>query len=527
MRAVTVEVSSLVLPDSPTGGKRAGLTLRGFLLRPFILPFLLLAGVGLAVLVGVRGNERSLQQVTDSQSRLILLGSLSNDISDLENGERGYVISGKEEFRTPYTDAQGAFQVHVFALHDLSADARQSEGLAQLQALVLRWQAEAAEPEMNARQRGLQDAVELVSNGKGRELLNQARKVLDAMQIDENNRLSGANEASTATLRTVSSVTIAGLLLSVALLVFTAWRVAHTLAGSVTQVTRGAQEIAQGDYHLRLPDAPVRELSALSAQFNRMAGAVQERQDALQTSNTQLERSNRELEQFAYVASHDLQEPLRTISSYTELLARRYQGQLDTRADQYIAFTTQATARMKHLIQDLLAFSRVRQGTRTFAPVDVQALMNEVQADLHAQISETGAMIKVQPLPTLTANADLLRHVLQNLLGNALKFRRPEQPPAVQISCTRELGRWVFHVQDNGIGIEPQYYDRIFGVFQRLHTTDEYSGSGIGLAVTRSAIEQHGGELWVTSTPGQGSTFHFSLPDQPGPTAQVTETVPA
>lgn len=490
-----------------------GTPLQTFLLRPFLLPFVLLLGVGLAVLVGVWLNAKSRTQVTDAQARLTLLELLSGDISTMENGQRGYIITGDQDFLTPYLEAQGAFQAHVYALQDMSVTPEQRSSLEQLQKAVERWDQQAAQPEITARQTSLQEAVRQVALGTGKRLMEQARRELDSMQLAENARLSDSGAASAATLNTVRWIAVAGLLLGMLLVFLTIWRVSRTLSRTVSQVTESAREIAAGQYHLRLPDSPVLELAQLGEQFDRMAGAVQEREHALQSSNEQLARSNRELEQFAYIASHDLQEPLRTIGSYTELLAQRYSGQLDARADKYIAFTTQATERLKRLIQDLLAFSRVRQGGRRFGTVDTQQVVQEVLSDLKAQVEAVSGQIELGTLPTVHGNPELLRHAFQNLLGNALKFHAPGRPPLVKVAASREAGRWMFHVQDNGIGIEEQYHARIFGVFQRLHGLEDYAGSGIGLAVTRSAIEQHGGELWVDSTPGQGSTFHFSLPD--------------
>ncbi|WP_245808607.1 ATP-binding protein [Deinococcus hopiensis] len=226
----------------------------------------------------------------------------------------------------------------------------------------------------------------------------------------------------------------------------------------------------------------------------------------------ELERSNQELEQFAYVASHDLQEPLRTVTSFSQLLTTRYAAQLDDQAQVYAGHITRGTERMARLIQDLLAFSRV--GTRE-APaerVDTARIVAEVVLDLGAQIGATGARVVVDGLPFVLGNATLLRQVFQNLLGNALKFCAPGRLPEVRVSGERRGGMVQFDVRDNGIGIESEYHERIFAIFQRLHHRDQYEGSGIGLAVARKIIERHGGRMWLTSTPGEGSTFSFTLP---------------
>ncbi len=226
----------------------------------------------------------------------------------------------------------------------------------------------------------------------------------------------------------------------------------------------------------------------------------------------ELERSNAELAQFAYVASHDLQEPLRTITSFSQLLARRYGGQLDDRADSYIRFIGDATARMGTLLQDLLAFSRVGSAPMQHKPVDLRVLMGQVLQDLQAQVDHTGARVVVGPLPTVPGDATQLRQLFQNLIGNALKFHPPGHAPDVQVAAQENGAHVTVQIADNGIGIAPDYFERIFTIFQRLHARETYEGSGMGLAIARKIVERHGGRLWLESTPGQGTTFQVSLP---------------
>ncbi|PTA66905.1 histidine kinase [Deinococcus arcticus] len=448
-----------------------------------------------------------MQRVLDAQARTQLLSELTGQVSAMENGQRGFVITGQAGFLAPYQEAQASFQAAAYALHDLSVDDAQRRTLARVQALVGRWQQEAAQPEIEARLTSLDRAAALVGRGRGRALLNQVRAQLSVMTTQENSRLSEATRQSQATLSAVRWFSVGGLLLGMALLVVTASRVARTVGRHVQELGAAAQDMARGAYTRRMPGSPVQELGVLGAQFDRMAGAVQEREH-------QLRRSNRELEQFTYVASHDLQEPLRTIGSYTELLARRYAGQLDERADQYIAFTTAATQRLKTLIQDLLTYSRVRRAEREAVPVNLGPLVQGLLAELAPQIQAAQAEVRVDPLPTVTTTPDLLRQALHHLISNALKFRG-ERPARVQVTAVRAGARWVLAVQDSGIGIAPEYHERIFGVFQRLHSTDAYPGSGIGLAVARAVAEGLGAELWLESTPGQGSTFFLGLPGGP------------
>ena len=235
----------------------------------------------------------------------------------------------------------------------------------------------------------------------------------------------------------------------------------------------------------------------------------------LQQALAELERSNQELEQFAYVASHDLQEPLRMVASFTQLLAQRYQDRLDQDAKEYIRFAVDGAARMQRLIQDLLAYSRVSTRGADFTSTDADAALRAALENLQVAIRDTDAQVTHGALPMVLADATQLTQVFQNLVGNALKFHG-QAPPRVHVSATRDGDDWVFAVADNGIGIDPQHFDRIFAIFQRLHPASRYPGTGIGLALCHRIVQRHGGRLWVESTPGQGATFYFTLRRQGG-----------
>ncbi len=231
----------------------------------------------------------------------------------------------------------------------------------------------------------------------------------------------------------------------------------------------------------------------------------------LQHTLADLERSNKELEQFAYVASHDLQEPLRMISSFTQLLAKRYESQLDDKARKYVNYTVEGAIRMQALINDLLAYSRVGTRGRPLETTDAHAVLGEAIRNLAAMIEENHALITNDDLPMVRADASQLVLVFQNLLANAIKFRRADLP-RIHVSAQNRGHEWVFAVKDDGIGIEPQHAERVFVIFQRLHTREEYPGTGIGLAVCKRIVERHGGRIWFESGPGHGTTFFFSLP---------------
>jgi light-regulated signal transduction histidine kinase (bacteriophytochrome) len=232
----------------------------------------------------------------------------------------------------------------------------------------------------------------------------------------------------------------------------------------------------------------------------------------------ELERSNRELEEFAYVASHDLQEPLRTVASYTQLLQRRYKGRLDGDADEFIDAAVEGAQRMQALIQDLLAYSRVGSRPEEDVAVDLGAVVEDVRKALRQAVADAGAEVVVaKALPTVVGRPRQFEQLLQNLVGNAVKFRDPARPCRVEVSAEAIPGGWRVEVRDNGIGIDPRHFDRIFQIFQRLHARDEYPGTGIGLAICKRIVELNGGRIGVESTPGQGSAFWFTVPDKPSP----------
>lgn len=231
--------------------------------------------------------------------------------------------------------------------------------------------------------------------------------------------------------------------------------------------------------------------------------------------NGELARSNGELEQFAYIASHDLAEPLRTITGFTELFARRYGGQFDEKADRYVEHIVGGTKRMQQLIDDLLAYSRVGRAEITAEPFALGGTVGQVCASLSGVIAERGALVTHDDLPTVMADPEQIAQVLQNLVGNAIKFQVADEIPRVHVSAQRDGAVWRIDVRDNGIGIDPRFAQRIFRMFQRLHAQHEYSGTGIGLAICQRIVERNGGQIWVESEPGAGSTFSFTLPGAP------------
>ncbi len=235
-------------------------------------------------------------------------------------------------------------------------------------------------------------------------------------------------------------------------------------------------------------------------------------EEALKDYAERLRRSNEDLERFAYVSSHDLQEPLRTIVTFTQLLERKYRDRLDTNADEYIDYIVAAGKRMQTLINDLLEFSRISTQGADLRPTDARAAVENALQALRAKVQESGAAITVNSLPPVIADATQLQQVFLNLISNAIKFKKSDAPPRIHIAAKEQDSMVQFSVADNGIGIDPQYREKIFVIFQRLHGMDRYEGTGIGLAIVKRIVERHKGRIWVESEPGQGSTFHFTLP---------------
>jgi signal transduction histidine kinase len=257
------------------------------------------------------------------------------------------------------------------------------------------------------------------------------------------------------------------------------------------------------------------ELEALNQTLQTESEGHRRARETLVRQAQELVRSNRELEQFAYVASHDLQEPLRMITSYLQLIERRYSDHLDTDGREFIGYAVDGASRMKLLIEDLLAYSRVGTRNSPFAPVECEAILKTALSDLMFSVSEEQVLLTHDPLPVVHGDERQLITLFSNLIGNAMKFRR-ELPCRIHVSARPEREEWVFTVEDNGIGIAAEYFDRIFIIFQRLHHREEYAGTGIGLAICKKIVERHGGHIWVESKPGIGSRFSFTLPIRAG-----------
>ncbi|HYG34364.1 MAG TPA: ATP-binding protein, partial [Clostridia bacterium] len=280
-------------------------------------------------------------------------------------------------------------------------------------------------------------------------------------------------------------------------------------------VHRFQAEAELSKYRDQLEDLVRQRTSELEHANRQLQVEITERkrtQENLQQTAQELERSNRDLEQFAYVASHDLQEPLRAVGGYVRLLQHRFSEKLDAKGLEYIAGAADGASRMERLITDLLAFSRVGTQGKEHVLQDLNELLKDALQNLQAAIHSAQVKVISDPLPNLVVDGRQIVQLLQNLIGNAIKFKG-ERPPEIRVGARRQDSGWVVWVADNGIGIEPQYFERIFQIFQRLHTRRHYPGTGIGLAICKKIVERHGGNIWVESKPGEGSTFYFSIPE--------------
>lgn len=256
-----------------------------------------------------------------------------------------------------------------------------------------------------------------------------------------------------------------------------------------------------------------RELAKTNSELREEISKRRETEEALRKSLDEIARSNAALQQFARIASHDMQEPLKVIQGYSSLLRNRYVGKLDSKADEFIAYIYDGALRMEGLIKGVLEHASVKANVKPFQAVDTNECFREACSNLEQTITEKGAQVTAEALPVVTADQLQMTRLLQNLIGNALKFVKPGCVPEIRVTATRLPSDWLFSVQDNGIGIEHQYLDKIFGMFRRLHSTDEYPGTGLGLAICKAIVDHHNGAIRVESTPGHGSTFSFTIPD--------------
>lgn len=492
-----------------------------------VLLTLAVIGIGLALFANsvVNRNRSLLLNEVGPARRAALV--LESALVNQETGVRGYVITSDSSFLAPYRDG---LESEARALATLRANKHATgptvaSRLAMVQVATQAWEHRYAVPSLASPTTHHSVAVDL----EGKRLFDTVRislgrlqKALEAKDSQTRDRLEGA-ASNLELLLIVAAVLILGGVLGAGYLL------RQTITRPLASLGAEARRVAGGEFSrpLQVASGP-REITAVGIEIDAMRERIVEELASVQAAHRrveeqahELQRSNAELEQFAYVASHDLQEPLRKIASFCQALQTRYRGQLDERADQYIDFAVDGAKRMQTLINDLLAFSRAGRSGREQTLVDLNEALADAQASLAGTLESSQAKIAVAALPTVRGDRGQLASLFQNLIANALKFRGADAP-AVHITVDRDNGKWEISCLDNGIGIDPEYAERIFLIFQRLHSREAYEGTGIGLALCRKIVEYHGGRIWLDTDYSDGACFHFTLPIVENPKETTT-----
>ncbi|CAM5288854.1 Adaptive-response sensory-kinase SasA [Streptomyces avidinii] len=472
----------------------------------------------------VLGRTASLSgELVDTRSPALTASfRLESALLNQETGIRGYGLTGTAEFLEPYRQGLAEGDAYTAQLRELLRDDRAGlEDMRAVQDAMEVWQERIARP-MAASPAGSPSLLAGERATEGKAAFDTLRTALSTQQERLRAERDRAREDLMATmaLRNWLFFTIAAVIVLLATLVFEGLR--RGITTPLEQLGVDARAIANGDFdHPIVPTGPA-DLRRLSGEIDfmrrrlvRELAFTEEARQRLDAQAADLQRSNAELEQFAYVASHDLQEPLRKVSSFTQLLRRRYGGQLDAKADQYIDYAVDGANRMQTLINDLLDFSRVGRVHHDHQSVDLDKVLARCLSSLEVSIEESGATVTSDPLPTIAADPTQMGMLWQNVIGNAVKFRRPGQAPEIHVAAAREGDLWRFTVTDNGIGIAPEYVDKVFVIFQRLHTKDTYSGSGIGLAMCKKIVEFQGGTIAVDPDYRDGARITFTLAPEP------------
>jgi signal transduction histidine kinase len=451
----------------------------------------------------------------------VTLADLRAAVLDQETGVRGYVLTGDARFLDSYERGRDAADSAVVRLNTaLQNDEEASAAMAVVEERLETWRTETAEPSVEEVPEGVDTTPATEDEAQQqfdslRSAINEVDAVLEQRRTTALDDLEAAATGATAAM----ILQVVGLVASGVLIIGALTRL---VTGPLSRLGADARTVASGDldHEVRGDGSPdlVRLGADVDAMRRRILDEVEHLNEAtagLARQAEELARSNDDLEQFAYVASHDLQEPLRKVSGFCQLLQMRYADQLDERANEYIHYAVDGAKRMQDLINDLLSFSRVGRTAESFEPVDLDELADQAVEVLGPAIEESGATVRVGDLPEVQGDRRLLGATLQNLISNALKFHGPDRP-LVTIDATLTDGaagdEWVITVADNGIGVDPDYGEQIFTIFKRLHSKTEYPGTGIGLALSKKIVEYHGGRIWLEPTPPPGATFKLALP---------------
>jgi signal transduction histidine kinase len=506
-------------PASIWARTRQGLPSRGWSLRRRLTLAFTIAGVlfcafGVTFGLGLSSMVSAVNLQVNRLDPVLRYSSYEyNALINEETGVRGYTITGQKDFLQPYDQGSSDAPADEAMLRGLTAPYPALR--ADLKVMLDRadrWHNGFAIPTIAAVTR--KASVSVAQERTGKAEFNAFRAAVKTFNAEANReRAAALNRLHGSIAATIIEAIVAGLLLIgtavAAWLCLTLW-----VRRPLESLRKEAQTVASGDLNHEVTVPGSQEVRELAADVEAMRRQLIASLDEASFKASELQRSNRELEQFAYVASHDLQEPLRKVASFCQMLESRYADQLDERARQYIAYAVDGAKRMQGLINDLLAFSRVGQPGAAFRPVDLNEAAGQAVSEIEASIEDSDATITVDHLPTVTGDRTLLIQLFANLMGNSIKFRRVDVPPVIKITAEREDGEWEFSCQDNGIGIEPAYRERVFVIFQRLHPRDAYPGTGIGLALCRKIVDFHGGKIWIDDPPpgATGTTIRWTLP---------------
>jgi signal transduction histidine kinase len=512
---------------SELGSSSSGLRNRPDPTRRWTLKRIFAFGAAAAALVtlgAIALGAAALVRLSDTRTVLldqvgpaVLSGQvLLSDLVNQETGVRGFVLSGgNPDDLDPYTQGLAAQQTDVASIRALAGTGGYPTLAADLDAMdaaVAMWRSTYAQPAI--------DRKPGISVNDGRAQFDKVRASVAKIQSDLGVERVAARERLNTAASYLAWVGTGVALMIAGFLIAAAFGLRRSVLRPVSELAAQVRAVASGDTGRPIMVDGPREIIELGADVDSMRLAIlhdvdtaQEANRVLDAQTRDLERSNNDLEQFAYVASHDLQEPLRKVASFCQLLQRRYAGKLDDRADQYIAFAVDGAERMQALINDLLSFSRVGRNTAAFNDVALDEVVAAAIAQLEPARADVDGTIEVKPLPVVRGDASLLRALFINLIGNGMKFHREGVPPRVTVSACRTAGEWEITVADNGIGIDPEYADKVFVIFQRLHARDAYGGTGIGLALAKKIVEFHGGRIGIDPPrPEPGTTVRLIVP---------------
>jgi signal transduction histidine kinase len=472
-----------------------------------------LLGTALVILIVAVVAQRDAGRGAYRAQEALTAGSqLEKSLISIENGLRGYVADGRERFLTPAREALRGYPAELERLERLiSHEPGQRQRVQRIGESIDDYVNLWARPLLALARERRADAQSVLGTRTGRQRLDVIQADFRTLYARERAVTSERERRAEERSEVAIGVGVLGLAMVLSIAVALALYLRRSVVRPVLAVAGATRRLADGDLSIRVPGDREDEVGELARSFNAMADSLQAGREQLAARSADLERSNAELEQFASITSHDLQAPLVTISMYADLLERKHGSQLDGSRD-LLDGIRHSTRQAREQIRDLLEFSRAGRGAPDLEPVPVEEVVSHALEALAGPIEHAGARVVVKPLPTVMADRSNLYRVFQNLIGNAVKFVGDEAPDVI-VSARREGREWVFSVRDNGIGMDPEHRERVFGPFQRLHGEEEYPGTGIGLAVCQRIVAQHGGRIWVDTAPGEGSVFSFTLPD--------------